>query len=95
LPYNCPIPELAPKNSSASGSASGTLHRPEISAGIIHYMKQLETRLILGDCHEELVTLRDNSIDLIFTSPPYADSRVHTYGSVSPKGIQIGLQHEL
>jgi DNA modification methylase len=47
-------------------------------------MKQIESRLILGDCREELKTLKDDSIDLIFTSPPYADSRVHTYGGVSP-----------
>jgi len=41
-------------------------------------------RLILGDCREYLKTLADNSIDLIFTSPPYADSRAHTYGGVRP-----------
>jgi DNA modification methylase len=47
-------------------------------------MKQIEARLILGDCKDELKNLKDNSIDLIFTSPPYADSRAHTYGGVSP-----------
>ena len=47
-------------------------------------MKPIESRLILGDCREELAALNDNSIDLIFTSPPYADSRVHTYGGISP-----------
>ncbi len=46
-------------------------------------MKQFESRLILGDCREELTTLKDNSIDLIFTSPPYADSRLRTYGGIS------------
>ncbi len=40
--------------------------------------------LILGDCQEELKKIADNSIDLIFTSPPYADSRKHTYGGVHP-----------
>ncbi len=47
-------------------------------------MPHIESRLILGDCAEELKKLADNSIDLIFTSPPYADRRVQTYGGVSP-----------
>ncbi len=37
-----------------------------------------------GDCEEVLKQLPDNSVDLIFTSPPYADQRRHTYGGVSP-----------
>ncbi|MGI8739420.1 MAG: DNA-methyltransferase [Gammaproteobacteria bacterium] len=37
---------------------------------------------ILGDCAQELKKLGDNSIDLIVTSPPYADQRRHTYGGV-------------
>jgi DNA modification methylase len=48
-------------------------------------MKQVETRLMLGDCREELKKLKDNSVDFIFTSPPYADSRSHTYGGVRPE----------
>lgn len=48
-------------------------------------MKNVEAHLVLGDCREELKKLRDNSIDLIFTSPPYADSRSHTYGGVRPE----------
>lgn len=39
---------------------------------------------ILGDCAQELKKLSDNSIDLIITSPPYADQRRHTYGGVHP-----------
>lgn len=35
---------------------------------------------MLGDCAEELKNLEDNSIDLIITSPPYADQRKQTYG---------------
>jgi len=40
--------------------------------------------LLLGDCLEELKHIDDNSIDLIVTSPPYADSRAKTYGGISP-----------
>lgn len=47
-------------------------------------MKSVEAKLILGDCRKELKKLPDNSVDLIFTSPPYADSRKNTYGGVSP-----------
>jgi len=43
-----------------------------------------EVHLIHGDCREELKQVADDSIDLIFASPPYADSRVQTYGGVKP-----------
>ncbi|WP_420264354.1 DNA-methyltransferase [Candidatus Magnetominusculus dajiuhuensis] len=42
------------------------------------------TNIIHGDCGEELRRIQDNSVDLIFTSPPYADSRKSTYGGISP-----------
>lgn len=41
-------------------------------------------QILLGDCEEILRDFPDNSVDLIFTSPPYADQRKHTYGGVSP-----------
>ena len=41
-------------------------------------------QILLGDCESILSELPDNSVDLIFTSPPYADQRRHTYGGVSP-----------
>lgn len=45
----------------------------------------LTIQIIHGDSRQELKQLADNSIDLIFTSPPYADRRVHTYGGVKPE----------
>ncbi len=45
---------------------------------------RISTKLLLGDCREQLKKLRDNSVDLIFTSPPYADSRRNTYGGIHP-----------
>ena len=42
------------------------------------------THVILGDCKEKLKELESNSVDLIFTSPPYADSRKSTYGGIHP-----------
>jgi site-specific DNA-methyltransferase (adenine-specific) len=42
-------------------------------------------RIIYGDCEKILKEFPDNSIDLIFTSPPYADQRNGTYGGVKPR----------
>lgn len=38
--------------------------------------------LFLGDCLDILANQHQNSINLIVTSPPYADSRKNTYGGV-------------
>ena len=46
---------------------------------------ELCTEIILGDCLDVLKTLEDNSIDLIITSPPYADQRARTYGGIGPE----------
>jgi DNA modification methylase len=40
--------------------------------------------LMLGDCRERLREVAANSVDLIFTSPPYADRRKKTYGGIPP-----------
>ena len=45
---------------------------------------KINTDIYLGDCKEELKKLPDNSIDLIVTSPPYADQRKSTYGGIHP-----------
>ncbi len=45
---------------------------------------QIQTALHFGDCSDELVKLQDNSVDLIVTSPPYADQRKGTYGGIHP-----------
>ena len=34
---------------------------------------------------QKLKLLEDNSVDLIVTSPPYADQRKNTYGGISTK----------
>lgn len=44
----------------------------------------IKAELYLGDCNEILKDLPDNSVDLIFTSPPYADQRKSTYGGIAP-----------
>lgn len=42
----------------------------------------------LGDCKDALKSFPDNSIDLIITSPPYAERRKHTYGGI-PAGKYV------
>ena len=46
---------------------------------------ELKTDLYLGDCRKELKIISDNTVDLIVTSPPYADQRKTTYGGVCVK----------
>ncbi len=48
-------------------------------------MIEIETEIYLADCRDKLKDLPDNSIDLIFTSPPYADQRKNTYGGIPPE----------
>jgi DNA modification methylase len=44
----------------------------EITVGVYH-----------GDSKEQLKLISDNSVDLVVTSPPYADQRKNTYGGIS------------
>ena len=37
-----------------------------------------------GDSKDVLKNIKDNTVDLIFTSPPYADCRKNTYGGINP-----------
>jgi len=41
-------------------------------------------KIIRGDCLEVLRKLPENSVDLIVTSPPYADQRKDVYGGIHP-----------
>jgi site-specific DNA-methyltransferase (adenine-specific)/site-specific DNA-methyltransferase (cytosine-N4-specific) len=45
----------------------------------------MKTIIKLGDSREVLKELQKNSIDLIVTSPPYADRRKQTYGGIEPE----------
>ncbi len=50
----------------------------------IFAMRYGDTSIYLGDCREVLSELDDNSVDLVVTSPPYADQRAGTYGGIHP-----------
>lgn len=45
---------------------------------------KVNTQLFFGDSKIELKKLPSNSVDLIVTSPPYADQRKSTYGGIHP-----------
>ena len=45
---------------------------------------EIYTDIYLGDCKDELKKIQKNSVDLIVTSPPYADQRKNTYGGIPP-----------
>lgn len=44
-----------------------------------------QNKVHIGDCLDVLATIPSKSVDLIVTSPPYADARVHTYGGIKPE----------
>jgi len=46
--------------------------------------QQVKAEVLLGDCLDLLKKMPACSIDLIITSPPYADQRKNTYGGISP-----------
>lgn len=45
---------------------------------------EVKSKFYLGDCKEILLSIPNDSIDLIFTSPPYADQRKNSYGGIHP-----------
>lgn len=45
---------------------------------------EIMTHTYLGDSREQLKLISENSVDLIVTSPPYADQRKSTYGGIHP-----------
>lgn len=47
-------------------------------------MKPLQEKILFGDCSHQLKKIKNDSVDLIITSPPYADQRKNSYGGVSP-----------
>jgi DNA modification methylase len=47
-------------------------------------LMKYENQILHGDCEEVLKKFPDKSVDLIFTSPPYADQRAKTYGGIKP-----------
>ena len=53
-------------------------------AVVSHDPLDWEGRVHQGDCLDIMKRFPKNSVDLVVTSPPYADARKHTYGGISP-----------
>ncbi|MBK7683208.1 MAG: site-specific DNA-methyltransferase [Bacteroidia bacterium] len=61
-------------------------------------MREIKTDIFLGDSKDILKSLKSNSVDLIVTSPPYADQRKSTYGGIkAEKYVEwfLPISHEL
>ena len=57
----------------------------EWAKGIINYKSiGWQDRIHCGDCLDVMKSFPKNSVDLVMTSPPYADARKHTYSGISP-----------
>lgn len=46
--------------------------------------EKIKADVILGNCFDVLKKMKANTVDLIVTSPPYADQRKNTYGGIHP-----------
>lgn len=69
-----------------------SIKEPEIQLSILsdhptsivpEFKVNYDNQIICGDCEDVLRQLPDNCVDLIVTSPPYADQRKNTYGGIS------------
>jgi site-specific DNA-methyltransferase (adenine-specific) len=63
--------------------------RPEVAARKVAppaapKLEDVADQVLRGDCRNELSKVPNDSVNLVVTSPPYADKRKSTYGGVSP-----------
>ncbi len=56
---------------------------------------EVKTDLFGGDCREILKNIPDNSVDLIFTSPPYADQKKYLWRDTSKSWTQLEQMTEV
>ena len=56
----------------------------QVRSGVRSNSPASDLRILEGDCAIRLRELATGSVDLIVTSPPYADQRRNTYGGVHP-----------
>ena len=52
----------------------------------------MTARLLIGDVHEVLATLPDNSVDLVMTSPPFLALRSYLPADHPDKAKEIGSE---
>jgi len=54
-----------------------------LKTNLFYPIEKISTDVILGDCLDVLKTMKNDSVDLIVTSPPYSDQRKDTYGGIN------------
>ena len=47
-------------------------------------MREYLNKIICGNCTDVMKKMPDDCVDLVVTSPPYADNRKNTYGGITP-----------
>lgn len=47
-------------------------------------VRSMQAKIVYDDCRLYLPKMKSNSVDLVLTSPPYADARLRSYGGVRP-----------
>ena len=47
----------------------------------------MRNKIILGDCLSGLKQMNDDSVDVVFTSPPYADNGTESFDDIKSKGL--------
>ena len=65
-----PTANLKPSNSRAESRTTSKMN--------------VTNQILCGDSEKILETIPDHTVDLIFTSPPYAQQRQQQYASISP-----------
>lgn len=65
------------------GEAQAVLHREKVLSVQVVVPEQERVVLLHGDFREKMAELEDDSIDLIFTDPPYAWEYVPLYGELA------------
>lgn len=80
-------PRVSPRKTSGKKGASRPRAALDSSVQVSAAHSSLPLgRIVRGDCEAVLRELPDACVDLIVTSPPYADARASTYGGVAPDG---------
>ena len=75
------LPRKIAERKRSSGATSGRLYETTLTVEDQEAVGL--ARIIKGDCLAVLPQIPNDSVDLIVTSPPYADSRKKTYGGIS------------
>ncbi len=69
--------------------ATAVKRRKETGISIAPATALIRPRVLIGDCLKAMEKLPAESVDLIFTSPPYAEARKSSYGGIAPNDYVV------